>query len=55
VILSPPTAADVADFLAAIHASRTFHRPWLFPPSTPVAYRDRERWAIRADGPARGR
>jgi ribosomal-protein-alanine N-acetyltransferase len=40
VILSPPTAADAADFLAAIHASRTLHRPWLFPPSTPVAYRD---------------
>jgi ribosomal-protein-alanine N-acetyltransferase len=39
VVLSHPEPADEADFLAAMTASRSLHRPWLYPPETPDAYR----------------
>jgi [ribosomal protein S5]-alanine N-acetyltransferase len=39
VVLSHPGRADEADFLAAMAASRKLHRPWLYPPETPDAYR----------------
>jgi ribosomal-protein-alanine N-acetyltransferase len=39
VVLSHPGPADEADFLAAMAASRGLHRPWLYPPETPDAYR----------------
>jgi [ribosomal protein S5]-alanine N-acetyltransferase len=38
VVLRHPTAADEAAFLAAMRASRSLHRPWLYPPQTPAAY-----------------
>jgi len=37
--LRPPTAADEAEFLAAVAASRRLHRPWVAPPATPERYR----------------
>ena len=37
--LRPPRRADQAEFLAAMTASRRLHRPWLYPPLTPEAYR----------------
>jgi ribosomal-protein-alanine N-acetyltransferase len=39
VELSTPGPADQADFLAAMRASRELHRPWVYPPLTPEAYR----------------
>jgi [ribosomal protein S5]-alanine N-acetyltransferase len=39
VELSTPGPADQAEFLAAMRASRRLHRPWLYPPLTPEAYR----------------
>ena len=39
VELSTPNRADQAEFLAAMTASRRLHRPWLYPPLTPEAYR----------------
>jgi [ribosomal protein S5]-alanine N-acetyltransferase len=39
ILLVPPTAADEAEFIAAMRASRALHRPWLYPPETPSAYR----------------
>jgi len=39
VELTTPGPADQADFLAAMRASRDLHRPWLYPPLTPEAYR----------------
>jgi ribosomal-protein-alanine N-acetyltransferase len=39
VVLSHPGPADEAEFLAAMAASRALHRPWLYPPDTPDAYR----------------
>jgi ribosomal-protein-alanine N-acetyltransferase len=40
VELSSPGRADEADFLAAMRASRDLHRPWVYPPLTPQAYRE---------------
>jgi [ribosomal protein S5]-alanine N-acetyltransferase len=40
VELSTPTPDDEADFIAAMAASTDVHRPWLFPPTTPEAYRE---------------
>ena len=40
VELSTPTPDDEAEFIAAMAASKDAHRPWLFPPITPEAYRD---------------
>lgn len=39
IVLSHPGPGDEADFLAAMAASRTLHRPWLYPPDTPDAFR----------------
>src|SRR3954447_2758953 len=39
VTLSHPAPADEAAFLAAMRASRAAHRPWIYPPLTPDAYR----------------
>jgi [ribosomal protein S5]-alanine N-acetyltransferase len=38
VILRPPTPADEEPFLAAMHASKRSHRPWLYPPLDSDAY-----------------
>jgi ribosomal-protein-alanine N-acetyltransferase len=38
--LTTPGPQDEAEFIAAMTASATVHRPWLFPPITPQAYRD---------------
>jgi ribosomal-protein-alanine N-acetyltransferase len=35
MILAPPSAADEAEFLAAVARSRALHEPWVTPPSTP--------------------
>jgi ribosomal-protein-alanine N-acetyltransferase len=35
-----PTAADLAQFVAAARASRTLHVPWVSAPETPKAFRD---------------
>ena len=40
VELSTPGPDDEADFIAAMRASAGVHRPWLFPPTTPEAYRE---------------
>lgn len=39
VELSTPGPDDETDFIAAMRASASVHRPWLFPPITPEAYR----------------
>jgi|tagenome__1003787_1003787.scaffolds.fasta_scaffold20674821_2 ribosomal-protein-alanine N-acetyltransferase len=39
VELSTPGPDDEADFIAAMRASTSVHRPWLFPPMTSEAYR----------------
>jgi ribosomal-protein-alanine N-acetyltransferase len=39
VEISSPTRDDEAEFIAAMAASADMHRPWLFPPTTPEAYR----------------
>jgi [ribosomal protein S5]-alanine N-acetyltransferase len=39
VELSTPGPDDEAEFIAAMRASAGVHRPWLFPPTTPEAYR----------------
>src|SRR3954468_21830104 len=40
VELSTPGPDDEAEFIAAMAASADVHRPWLFPPTTPEAYRE---------------
>ena len=39
VVLRPPTADDQDEFIACMRASRSAHRPWLYMPETPDAYR----------------
>ena len=39
VELTIPGPDDEAEFIAAMAASAALHRPWLFPPTTPDAYR----------------
>jgi ribosomal-protein-alanine N-acetyltransferase len=39
VEISSPTPDDESEFIAAMAASAELHRPWLFPPTTPAAYR----------------
>jgi len=44
VVLSVPSAADAAEFIEAVRASRALHRPWLDLPDTPglfAVYLDR--------------
>jgi [ribosomal protein S5]-alanine N-acetyltransferase len=38
VVLRAPTAADQDEFIAAMRASRSLHRPWLYMPETPERY-----------------
>src|SRR4051794_9151433 len=38
--LTRPALADEDDFLAAMRASRSLHRPWLYPPLDREAYVD---------------
>jgi ribosomal-protein-alanine N-acetyltransferase len=38
VLLRSPTPEDQDEFLAAMHASRKLHRPWLNAPTTPEAF-----------------
>jgi ribosomal-protein-alanine N-acetyltransferase len=38
VVLRTPTAADQDEFIAAMRASRSAHRPWLYMPETPERY-----------------
>jgi ribosomal-protein-alanine N-acetyltransferase len=38
--LAYPRRADAAQFVAAVHASRDLHRPWVYPPDDAVAYAD---------------
>jgi ribosomal-protein-alanine N-acetyltransferase len=39
VVILPMGRPDEAEFIAGVRASRALHRPWLYPPSTPEAYR----------------
>lgn len=48
VELRAPTYADQAEFLDAMRASRGFHHPWAFPPTTPQVY---ELLMARTDDP----
>src|SRR4051812_5186670 len=38
VVLRTPTAADRDEFIAAMRASRSLHRPWVYMPETPDRY-----------------
>lgn len=38
VLIRPPRVDDQPAFLAAMHASRKLHRPWVAPPATPAAF-----------------
>jgi ribosomal-protein-alanine N-acetyltransferase len=40
VHLRPLDLSDEAEFLRAVRASRTLHRPWSHPPATPEAFRE---------------
>jgi [ribosomal protein S5]-alanine N-acetyltransferase len=46
VRLSRPTAADEADFIAAVQDSKALHHPWMDSPGTPERY---ARYLARAD------
>jgi [ribosomal protein S5]-alanine N-acetyltransferase len=38
VYLRPPSPDDEDEFLAAMHASASLHRPWLYPPHEPLDF-----------------
>jgi [ribosomal protein S5]-alanine N-acetyltransferase len=38
VVLRTPTVADQDEFIAAMRASRSVHRPWVYMPETPERY-----------------
>jgi ribosomal-protein-alanine N-acetyltransferase len=38
VVLRTPTPADRDEFIAAMRASRSLHRPWVYMPETPERY-----------------
>jgi ribosomal-protein-alanine N-acetyltransferase len=40
VHIRPIARSDEAEFLRNVRASRAFHRPWSYPPSTPHAFRE---------------
>ena len=49
VSIQPPSDADAAAFLGAVRRSRSLHRGWVTPPSTPRAYeRYLERFSTEA-------
>ncbi|MGI8751348.1 MAG: hypothetical protein ACR2MN_03380 [Acidimicrobiales bacterium] len=47
VILSTPSVGDTEEFIEAVRASRSLHRPWIDPPDSP------ERFASYIDHAAR--
>jgi ribosomal-protein-alanine N-acetyltransferase len=49
VHIRPISLADEAEFLERVRASRAFHRPWSYPPSTPHAFREHVRGAPSHD------
>lgn len=48
VRLDAPTKDDAREFVAAVARSRSLHKPWTSPPSTPRAYR---MWLARMQPP----
>ena len=40
VHIRPVALSDEAEFLRNVRASRAFHRPWSYPPSSPDAFRE---------------
>jgi [ribosomal protein S5]-alanine N-acetyltransferase len=40
VFVRPPSREDEEEFLGAMRASRTLHRPWLYAPQTPEDFRE---------------
>jgi len=48
VVIRPPTADDEDAFLESMRASRSVHRPWLYMPETPDAYKT---YIARVDDP----
>ena len=40
IALSAPSAADAAEFVEAVRASRELHRPWTDPPDSPERFAD---------------
>jgi [ribosomal protein S5]-alanine N-acetyltransferase len=40
VFLRAPAREDEAEFVAAMHASRSLHQPWLYAPQTPEEFRE---------------
>src|ERR1700710_207384 len=49
--LRAPTRADEREFVAAMQASSSLHRPWLYAPQTPEDYRE---YLVRALRPNTG-
>jgi [ribosomal protein S5]-alanine N-acetyltransferase len=47
VFLRSPSRADEDEFVAAMQASRTLHRPWLYAPQTPEDFREYLARALR--------
>jgi [ribosomal protein S5]-alanine N-acetyltransferase len=45
VYLRHPVSSDAEEFLAMVRASRRFHRPWVYPPSTEEVF---DGWVKRA-------
>jgi [ribosomal protein S5]-alanine N-acetyltransferase len=48
VVLRTPTLDDQDEFIARMRASRAVHRPWLYMPETPEAYKT---YLAKADDP----
>jgi [ribosomal protein S5]-alanine N-acetyltransferase len=48
VAVRTPTLADEDDFIAAMRASRSLHRPWIYMPETPEKY---AAYVARAEDP----
>ena len=48
VVLRTPTLDDQDEFIACMRASRSVHRPWLYMPETPDAYKT---YIARVDDP----
>jgi ribosomal-protein-alanine N-acetyltransferase len=51
IVLKPPTDDDRDDFLAAMHASRDLHDPWVYPPLTTMEYALYLKRLARVDNP----
>ena len=48
VLIRPPEASDLRRFVAQARASRALHRPWVYAPDTPAAFRA---WLARMQPP----